>query len=32
MQINEFSLKMKENMAKINIEITDEQIEKFYNI
>ncbi len=30
MQINEFSLKMKENMAKINIEITDEQIEKFY--
>ena len=30
MKINEFSLKMKENMAKINIEITDEQIEKFY--
>ena len=30
MQINEFSLKMKEKIAKINIEITDEQIEKFY--
>ena len=30
MQIDEFSHKMKENMEKINIQITDEQIEKFF--
>ena len=30
MQIDEFSYKMKENMAKINIQISDKQIDKFF--
>ena len=30
MQIDEFSYKMKENMAKINIQISDKQIDEFF--